>query len=61
MTVLDIVNRYRATEAVFRTLDTQAGECICCQALFDALEPVADRYGLNLEQLMADLSAASKD
>ena len=55
MTVLDIVSRYGKTEAVFKQYDKQAGECICCQALFDPLSKVAVRYGLNLEKLMADL------
>jgi G3E family GTPase len=56
MTVLDIVSRYRATEAVFKRWDSQAGECICCQALFDTLQQVADRYRLDLDQLMAELN-----
>jgi hypothetical protein len=55
MTVLDIVHRYRATEAVFKRWDSRAGECICCQALFDTIQQVADRYGLDLDQLMAEL------
>lgn len=55
MTVLDIVSRYGKTEAVFKQYDKQAGECICCQALFEPLNKVAVRYGLNLEKLMADL------
>ena len=58
MTVLDIVSRYRKTEAVFKNYDKQAGVCICCQALFEPLSKVAVRYDLNLEKLMADLEAA---
>lgn len=58
MTVLDIVSRHRATEAVFKRWDGRAGECICCQALFDTLQQVASRYGLDLDRLMAELTAA---
>ena len=58
MTVLDIISRHRATEAVFKAWDSLAGECICCQALFDTVQQVADNHGLNLDQLMVDLNAA---
>jgi len=58
MTVLDVVSRYRKTEAVFKQYDKQAGVCICCQSLFEPLSKVAVRYGLNLEKLMADLEDA---
>ena len=56
MTVLDVVSRYRETEAVFREYDKKAGECICCRALFETLADVAAKYGLDLEQLLADLN-----
>ena len=59
MTVLDIVSKYRRTEAVFKRFDGQAGVCICCEALFDPIEEVAARYGLDLDRLMADLKAAA--
>lgn len=58
MTVLDIVNRYRNTESIFKKYDEQTDECICCQALFDSLRDVADRYKLNLDQLLLDLEDA---
>ncbi len=58
MTVLDIVSRYRETEAVFKNYDTYAGECICCKALFDSLQDVADRYALNLPELLDALNEA---
>lgn len=59
MAVLDIVSRYRATETVFKRWDRRAGVCICCQALFDTLQQVADRYGLELDRLLAELNAAA--
>lgn len=59
MTVLDVVSRYKKTEAVFKQYDKQAGECICCQALFDPLSKIAVKYGLNLEKLLEDLEDAT--
>ena len=58
MTVLEIVSRYRETEAVFKTYDATAGECICCHALFERLGDVCAHYNLDLEQLMSDLEFA---
>jgi len=58
MTVLDVVSRYRETEAVFRRYDARAGECICCQALFDSVKDVSEKYHLNLTELLADLESA---
>jgi hypothetical protein len=59
MTVLDVVFKYRQTEAVFKQYDQQAGECICCQALFESLQDVAARYNLDLEELLTDLETAA--
>lgn len=59
MTVLDILSRHRETEAVFKAWDSLAGTCICCRALFDTVQQVADRYGLNLERLMAEINAVA--
>lgn len=56
MTVLDVVSRYRQTEAVFRSYDKAAGECICCNALFETLADVADKYHLDLARLICELS-----
>jgi hypothetical protein len=61
MTVLDIISRHRETEAVFKAWDRRAGECICCRALFETVQQVADTYGLNLDRLMAELNAVVKD
>lgn len=55
MSLLDIVHQHPATEAVFRAYDEQAGECLLCQALFETVEEVSQRYGLDLEALMKDL------
>ena len=59
MTVLDVVSRYRDTEEVFKSYDDLAGECICCQALFEPLKAVAKKYGLDLDRFLEDLKAAA--
>ena len=51
MTVLNVIDRYRNTEAVFRKYDDQAGVCICCQTLFETIADMAAKYLLNLDQL----------
>ncbi len=57
MTVLDVISSHRSTELVFKSYDAQAGECICCQALFEPIRDVAAKYGLDLDRLLADLEA----
>jgi hypothetical protein len=57
-TVLDVIDCYRKTEAVFRKYDEQAGVCICCEALFQTVGDVAAKYRLNLDQLLLDLEDA---
>ena len=58
MTVLDIVSKYRATIEIFERYDKRARECICCSALFDPLEDVAEKYNLDLIELLRDLETA---
>jgi hypothetical protein len=60
MTLLDIVHRYRDTEAVFRSFDGQAGECLLCKALFETVATVAERYGLELDLLLGALERAAE-
>ncbi len=55
MKVLDIISAHRETEAVFRSYDAAAGECICCNALFETLKEMTNRYGLDLEEVLTDL------
>ena len=59
MTVLDIIDRHQATATVFKACNERAGECICCQALFDTVPQVADRYGLALNQLIDELNSVA--
>ena len=58
MTVLDIVSTYNATQDVFKRWDARAGECICCNALFESLDVVAKKYNLDLAALVQDLKKA---
>jgi hypothetical protein len=61
MTILDIVSRYSQTESVFRQYDEKAGVCLCCDALFSPLKDVADKYFLDIEEMMAELKAVIED
>jgi hypothetical protein len=58
MTVLDVISRFRRTEAVFRKYDEKAGECICCNALFEPLKNLAAKYDLNLDNLLQEIEAS---
>ena len=59
MSVLDVLSLYRKTEEVFRSYDETAGECICCNALFETLRDLSEKYNLDLDQLLADLQAVA--
>lgn len=56
MTVLDVIYNYRETEAVFRKYDAAAGRCICCEALFDSIADVSEKYEIDLNEIMAALN-----
>ena len=58
MTVLDVVAANNATQDVFKRYDFLAKECICCNCLFESLEHMAAKYGLDLEELIRDLNQA---
>ena len=55
MIILDIVARWESTQAVFKRWDSLAGECICCNALFESLEQVSQKYSLDLGKLLSEL------
>ena len=59
MTVLNIVSNNRETIGIFRGYDEEAGECICCESLFETLDKVAEKYGIDLNNLLNDLNAVS--
>lgn len=59
MTVLAVLQLCRQTDAVFKKYEAQTGICIMCSNLFDPLTVVAHTYGLDLEQLLADLEVCA--
>lgn len=61
MIVLDIVSTYSAAQEVFKRWDDRAGECICCNALFESLDAVAEKYNLDLAALVQDLRNAARN
>lgn len=60
MTVLDIVAKWESTQAIFKSYDALAGECICCNALFESLEKMAEKYSLDLNTLLNELETAAR-
>ncbi|MBN2539681.1 MAG: hypothetical protein JXB09_06495, partial [Deltaproteobacteria bacterium] len=58
MTVIDTITRYRETEHVFKKFDERAGACICCEALFDTILVVAEKFHLELDSLLSELNTA---
>lgn len=59
MTVIDTISRYRETEHVFKKFDESAGVCICCEALFDTIWVVAERFQLDLDGLLSELNTVA--
>lgn len=59
MLVLEVLSACRATEAVFRKYEGEAGGCLLCHSLFDSLQEAGAKYGLPLKQLLADLNAVA--
>jgi hypothetical protein len=57
MIVIEVLHKYRRTEAVFKKYDEQKGQCIMCTALFESLTTVSERFGLNLKKLLDELEA----
>jgi hypothetical protein len=56
-TVLELVELYPDTELVFEHYTRKRGICICCEALFCTLSEVADRYEIDIDELMARLNS----
>jgi hypothetical protein len=55
-TVLELVEYYPETEAVFERYTKRIGICICCECLFCSLKDVARRYQLDFDELTARLN-----
>ena len=58
-TVLELLELYPDTEAVFERYTKRLGVCICCEALFCSVKEVAVRYDLEIDELMAKLDRKS--
>ena len=56
MTLVEIMSQWRTSEEIFKAYESQAGTCLRCHALFLTLEEAAQKYNLNLTQLLADLN-----
>lgn len=59
MTVLDVVSKYRDAVEVFKAYDQAAGVCICCEALFERLDRLSEKYGIDLDRLLQDCNLAA--
>jgi hypothetical protein len=59
MTLIEVLQQYRQTEAVFRRYEGEANGCLLCHALFDTLVEAAAKYGLDLDRLLKDLREAA--
>ncbi len=57
-TLLDLLEQYPETEDVFKLYTQKIGICICCEALFCTVAEVAERYELDIEELMTRLNNA---
>ena len=57
MTVLDVISTYPETEVVFKLYDEHAGECICCQGLFETIQQIVEKYKLDLAELLKKLNS----
>ena len=56
-TVLELVELYPETELVFEHYTRRLGICICCEALFCTVREVADRYEIDIDELMVRLNS----
>lgn len=54
-TILDILSENESLVEVFNAWNDRAGLCICCEALFETLETVIERYKLDGEKLINEL------
>jgi|UniRef100_A0A7V6A3U6 hypothetical protein len=60
MTILEVLSRYRQTEAVFRRYELETGVCLLCHDLFESLEDVAACHRLDLPRLLKELHLAAE-
>jgi len=58
MTILDLVSRFEVTRQCSRSMIQRPENASAATPLFDTLETVAKKYGLNLEEFLTNLAAA---
>lgn len=58
--LLDIVEKYPETDAVFHEYDTDLGECLLCVNLFESIEYIVEKYNINLNKIIGKLNSAIK-
>lgn len=51
MILLDIVEQYPETEAIFREYDSLLGTCIMCSHLFQSIEDIEKEKNVSLDEL----------
>ncbi len=55
--LLDILTEYPAAVEVIKEYDEAAGVCLCCEMLFATLAEIAEKYGLDRNELITRLCA----
>ncbi|WP_347490301.1 DUF1858 domain-containing protein [Desulfoscipio sp. XC116] len=58
MTILDLAEKHPESLQVFKAYDHCLDVCICCESLFETLERVCDKYGIDLDKLMTEIDEA---
>ncbi|HDP25660.1 MAG TPA: hypothetical protein ENN34_09475 [Deltaproteobacteria bacterium] len=58
MSVLDVLLEHPESERVFKTYEQRTGHCICCNSLFETIESISVKYGLDIDALIKDLREA---
>jgi hybrid cluster-associated redox disulfide protein len=58
MTILDLAEKHPELIQVFKVYDRCFNVCICCESLFETLEQVCKKYGINLDKLLEEINEA---
>ncbi len=56
MTILELAEKYPETIRIFKAYDHRFNVCICCESLFETVEQVSKKYGIDLEQLIEKIN-----
>lgn len=56
MTLLEIVEDNQKRIEVFKKYDEQAGTCLMCNHLFESIEDVCKKFGLDAQQIIEECS-----